>query len=180
MINSKWKKTFGSQGMNPWLPDYMADVYYLYFPVDTGNISSTKESNNVEYWFIEYKGKPTLSQVKKDLYELINSETDRHILEDFVYTDPAGKEHKVWLSQENQFNYNAAVNAVQMYGEAVLPQTFKFGTDESIDLYTFTTKEELGQFFVKALKHIQSCIERGLRIKGSIDWELYGKEAKHE
>lgn len=180
MINSKWKKTFGSQGMNPWLPDYMADVYYLYFPVDTGNISSTKESNNVEYWYTEYNGKPTLEQVKKDLYELINHETDRHILEDFVYTDPAGKEHKVWLSQENQFNYNAAVNAVQMYGGAVLPQTFKFGTDENIDLYTFTTKEELGQFFLKALNYIQSCIEQGLRIKSSIDWELYGKEAKHE
>lgn len=181
MTNSKWNKTTGSQGINPWLSDQKADIHYLFVPLNF-DFGQKPDSNktNVEYWFIEYKGRPTISQVKQDVHSLINSDTDKRILEDFVYTDAAGKEHKVWLSQENQFNYNAAVNAVQMYGEAVLPQIFKFGTDENIDLYTFTTKEELGQFFVKALKHIQSCIERGLRIKGSIDWELYGKEAKHE
>lgn len=180
MINSKWKKTSGNQGMNPWLPDYLADVYYLYFPVDTGSTSSTKESNNVEYWYTKYNGRPTLEQVKKDLYELINHETDNRILSSFVYTDPKGVNHSVWLSQENQFNYSAAVNAAQMFGDAVLPQTFKFGTDENLDLYTFTTKEELGQFFLKTLKHIQSCIEYGLSVKNSIDWDIYGKEAIHE
>ena len=179
MINSKWNKTTGSQGMNPWLPDYLADVYYLFFPVDNGE-TSTSGSNNVEYWYTEYKGKPTLEQVKQDLYELINHETDIRILSSFIYTDPKGVNHSVWLSQENQFNYMAAINATQMFGDAVLPKTFKFGTDENLDLYTFTTKEELGQFFLKTLNHIQSCIEHGLIVKNSIDWNVYGKEAIHE
>nr|DAY40863.1 MAG TPA: protein of unknown function (DUF4376) [Caudoviricetes sp.] len=179
MINSKWNKTTGSQGMNPWLPDYLADVYYLFFPVDNGE-TSTSGSNNVEYWYTEYKGKPTLEQVKQDLYELINHETDIRILSSFIYTDPKGVNHSVWLSQENQFNYMAAINATQMFGDAVLPKTFKFGTDENLDLYTFTTKEELGQFFLKTLNHIHSCIEHGLIVKNSIDWNVYGKEAIHE
>lgn len=175
MTNSKWNKTNGSRGMNPWLPDYMSGVYYLYFPVDNGNSSTS--SNNVEYWYTEYKGRPTLEQVKHDIYELINHETDIRILSSFVYTDPKGINHSVWLSQENQFNYIAAVNAAQMFGDAVLPQTFKFGTDENLDLYTFTTKEELCQFFIKAMKHIQSCIEYGFNVKNSIDWDIYGKGA---
>lgn len=112
----------------------------------------------------------TLQDVKDAIYADANAETDRRILEDFVWE---GK--NVWLSSENQFNFKAAYDlAVQTQG-ASLPVKFKLGeTAEGEPVYhTFEDMEEFTDFYTKAIAFINQCLNEGWERKDSIDWSDY-------
>lgn len=94
----------------------------------------------------------------------VNSETDKRILTGFVWRD-----HNIWLSTENQFNYKAAYDiAVQTKGKN-LPVTFKFGTEDYADYFQFEDMDTLEDFYTSAISYVQNTLAEGWKIKDAIE-----------
>lgn len=131
------------------------------------------DENNPETgsWMMEVvHTTPSEQSLKRMFDNYYNKETDRKILEDFVW-----HEHKVWLSSENQFNYKAAYDLAVQTGGQNLPVVFKFGTDEKPEYHTFETLEELSDFYFKAMQHINDALAEGWKKKDSFNWLEYKK-----
>lgn len=111
---------------------------------------------------------PSLQEIKNTINDYYNQIVDKKILTEFVW-----KNMNVWLSTENQFNYKAAYDLSVQYNGETLPITFKF--DNGIDsiFYEFKTLEDLTDFYLQAIKHIQHCLEYGWMKKNGIDWSFY-------
>lgn len=128
----------------------------------------TNEDGSASYMEEELDHKPNAEEVRSLVSEWYNAETDERILSGFEYDA-----QPVWLSSENQFNYKAAYDlAVQTDGQN-LPVTFKFGTDDSPSYRTFETVDELQDFYMKVMKHIQDALSEGWKKKDALDLALY-------
>lgn len=129
--------------------------------------SSGQEGKLVET--IVSGGKPTLDRIKEIVMGWIDKQTDERILSGHHYQG-----HMVWLNLENQSNYfRAYVFAVLSQG-AILPLTFKLGTNDAPHLETFDTLDTLSTFILGAFRHINDTVEAGWRRKyEQIDWSLY-------
>lgn len=124
----------------------------------------------------------TLEAVKKAILSDIDADTDANILSGYQWTvlhgDDEGKVASVWLSKENQMNYKAKHDAARDYPDLVtFPMKYKIAeTEESVDVYEeFQDINELAQFFIGAISHIESCVNAGWARKKSIDWTPYEK-----
>lgn len=97
----------------------------------------------------------------------IDAETDRKILRGHVWNG-----NPVWLSSENQFNYKAAFDlSVQTDGQN-LPITFKLGEKDGENIYhTFESVEELQDFYVSCVEHINQCLKEGWTKKEALKAE---------
>lgn len=127
-----------------------------------------KDDMTAFYMEEEFDHKPTAEEIRSMVTEWSNGQTTAAILSGFTYEDAP-----VWLSQENQFNYQSAYSlAVQTKG-ASLPVTFKFGTDSEPVYKTFSTVESLEDFYIKAVRHILNTIEDGWKKKDAFDLSLY-------
>lgn len=115
-------------------------------------------------WRQKFKQKPSLADIRAIIKETINNETDRKILEGFVW-----KGMPVWLSSENQFNYKAAYDLAVQTGGATLPVRFKFGTDAVPVYYTFESLEDFGSFYTSAMRHIDTALNDGWDEKSLVD-----------
>ena len=103
---------------------------------------------------------PTPYEVENLVFEYINSNTRSNIQNNFVWND-----YSVYLSDNNQRNYKAAFDlAIQTNGES-LPVKFKFTKEGKTEYYTFTTVEELKDFYLKLNNHINLCLENGWNMK---------------
>lgn len=119
-------------------------------------------------WRKRYTRKPTLEEIMSTVTEQINRNVDEKILSGMTY-----KGQQVWLSTENQLNYKAAYDlAVQTEGKT-LPVRFKFGTDEEPSYHTFESVEELGDFYVAVVKHIQDTLDEGWTEKDGVEWDKF-------
>ena len=119
-------------------------------------------------WRRDYDHRPTAEELRRDVTELVNGLVDERILCGMTY-----KDMEVWLSTENQLNYKAAHDlAVQTEGKT-LPVTFKFGTEEDPQYHTFETVEELEDFHVAMVKHIQAALAEGWAEKDNKDWHIF-------
>lgn len=128
----------------------------------------TNEDGSASYMEEELDHKPNAEEVRSLVSEWYNAETDERILSGFEYEG-----QPVWLSSENQFNYKAAYDlAVQTDGQN-LPVIFKFGTDDSPSYRTFETVDELQDFYMKVMKHIQDALSEGWKKKDALDLALY-------
>ena len=85
---------------------------------------------------------------------------------------------EVWLSSENQFNYKAAYDLAVMSQGNSLPSTFKFGTTENPVYYTFSTLDDISDFYLSAMAYINRCLTEGWKQKDSIDWSVYEEALK--
>lgn len=119
---------------------------------------------------VEYR--PSLDEIKEMIIAAINADVDETILSGFVW-ESDGHQYRVWLSTENQFNYKSAFDLAVQTGGATLPVTFKFGTADEPEYYTFTTLEELQGFYIQAIQFIQETYQRGWAEKDSIDMSNY-------
>ncbi len=115
-------------------------------------------------WRQKFKQKPSLADIRAIIKETINNETDRKILEGFVW-----KGMPVWLSTENQFNYKAAYDLAVQTNGAALPVRFKFGTDVAPVYYTFESLEDFADFYAKAMVHINTVLNEGWAEKDLAD-----------
>lgn len=115
-------------------------------------------------WRQKFKQKPSLADIRTIIKETINNETDRKILEGFVW-----KGMPVWLSTENQFNYKAAYDLAVQTNGATLPVRFKFGTDVAPVYYTFKSLEDFADFYAQAMVHINTVLNEGWAEKDLAD-----------
>ncbi len=127
-----------------------------------------REDGSASYMEEELDHRPHVEEVRLLVSGWYNAETDERILSGFEYEG-----QPVWLSNENQFNYKAAYDLAVQTGGQNLPVTFKLGTDDSPSYRTFETVEALQDFYVKAMKHIQTALSEGWKKKDALDLALY-------
>lgn len=144
-------------------------------------ISFGREQVDKEHstWYEVYfykKQHPVVTQedvkeaIKAAVDDIINSQTRERILSGFVWH---GK--NVWLSSENQFNFNAAYAlAIQTNGKS-LPMRFKLGeAEKGVPVYhTFEDMEEFTDFHAKMIAFIGTCLNEGWEKKDGTDWSIY-------
>lgn len=140
--------------------------YEVFYDEDEGG---NKIPSNVGTWTEAIiKPKPSLEQIKTFIFNAINKRTDEKIISGFEW-----KGMSVWLSTENQFNYKAVYDVAVQTNGANLPLTFKFGDSENPIYYKFEELEDLQDFYLKALEHINEQLVIGWKKKDSINWEQY-------
>ena len=110
----------------------------------------------------------SFAQIKLFIINEINKTVDNKILSGFTW-----KDMPVWLSTENQFNYKAVYDVAVQTNGANLPLIFKFGDSENPIYYKFEEFEDLQDFYLKALEHINEQLVLGWKKKDSIDWSVY-------
>lgn len=128
----------------------------------------TKEDGSASYMEEELDHRPDAEEIRSLVSQWYNANTDARILSGFEYEG-----QPVWLSSENQFNYKAAYDLAVQSGGQNLPVTFKLGMDDAPSYRTFETVEELQDFYVKAMKHIQNALSEGWKKKDALDLALY-------
>lgn len=111
---------------------------------------------------------PTLATIKQDIRDDINASTDNRILNGLTW-----KGMPIWLSVENQMNYKNAYDLARDSNGAILPITFKFGTDTQPIFYDFKELSDLGDFIGACLDHIQTCLNDGWKAQAAININDY-------
>lgn len=112
--------------------------------------------------------KPTLEEVKSIITNWYNSIVDQEILTGYTWQGIP-----VWLSLENQVNYKAIYDLSLQNNDELLPVTIKLGTTDNTIYYTFDDIDTLKEFYIGAVKHIQSALAKGWEVKKEIDWSIY-------
>lgn len=127
------------------------------------------QETNIGVWEeCSFQYKPDILEIKELINSYYNSIVDINILKGYKW-----KDFDVWLSSENQFNYKAAYDiAIQTNGDN-LPLKVKFGDNENPKYYIFTDLNDLEDFYIGAVKHIQKELNQGWYKKDSIKWEEY-------
>lgn len=137
--------------------------YLLIFGFDTDD-----DGNNFT-WRKYYDHKPSLREIKQDISDLVNTETDAKILTGFTWNSKP-----VYLSTENQQNFKAAYDFARDTDGATLPVKFKLGEDEDANpvYHTFTKFEPLADFVTKATAFVIETLNEGWK-KKDIDYSIF-------
>lgn len=114
--------------------------------------------------------KPTQDEIKEIIIAQINRNVEEKILCGLVW-----KDMPIWLSTENQFNYKAAYDLAVQTGEQSLPVKFKFGTDEQPVYHTFTTLDDLQEFYMTSLAFVQQVLDEGWQEKDNLDLSVFNQ-----
>lgn len=122
----------------------------------------------ISYIEQEFPYKPSLDEIKTLITNWYNSEIALKIKTGFIW-----KDIPIWLSSENQFNYKSVYDLSVGEKGKNLPVTFKFGNDESPVYYTFEDINDLKDFYLSMVKHINDTVSEGWKLKDSIKWEDY-------
>jgi hypothetical protein len=107
-----------------------------------------------------YTKEPTNAEIINDIFEALNKMCDEKILSGHTF-----KGMPVWLSKENQDNYETAHNIARDTGGASLPETFKFGGDYDFILYEFKTLEDIDDFYMGCYRFVKECLAECWRYK---------------
>lgn len=155
------EKRYGATERNDRLMKIGRNKWELIYGYDTDGISGWTYRER-------FTRKPTMDEIKEIITAQINRNVEEKILCGLVWRDMP-----IWLSTENQFNYKAAYDlAVQTNGLS-LPVKFKFGTDEQPVYHTFNEIDELREFYVTSLEHVQNVLEEGWQEKESLDLSVF-------
>lgn len=119
------------------------------------------DGNGYNYRHV-FTHRPSLQECKDVITELIRSKVQQTILSGMTY-----KGKMVWLSAENQRNYDAYATLAEV------PVRVKLGTDEDPEYYTFEDATELKEFYAQTVRHIRDAISEGWNELDSIDWSEY-------
>ena len=114
--------------------------------------------------------KPTQDEIKEIIIAQINRNVEEKILCGLVW-----KDMPIWLSTENQFNYKAAYDLAVQTGGQSLPVKFKFGTDEQPVYHTFTTLDDLQEFYMTSLAFVQQVLDDGWQEKYNLDLSVFNQ-----
>ena len=117
-----------------------------------------------------YDHKPTKTELKEDITQLIDGITDSKILQGFRWNEVS-----VYLSTENQMNFKAAFDLNMQTGGLMLPVKFKLGEDaEGNAVYhTFENMDDFTDFYTSAVSYINQCLNEGWAEKDSLDMSSY-------
>lgn len=117
-------------------------------------------------WRKDYNHQPTKAELKSDIDTLINAETDAKILSGYEWDGQT-----VWLSVENQLNYKTAYDLAVQTSGATLPVTVKVGQEDAPTYVEFSSVNELGEFYMGAVTHIQGAQKAAWKEKDGVDYE---------
>lgn len=116
----------------------------------------------------EFDHKPTDDEIKVLISGWIDEQTREKILSGFLFEGSI-----VWLSIENQTNYERDYHKAHLGLGGALPVTFKFGSDEEPVYRRFDTLADLEVFYQGFTNHIKQTQLDGWNAKDAIDLELY-------
>ena len=130
----------------------------------------TDEDGNGYNFRKNYDHKPTKTELKEDITQLIDGITDSKILQGFRWTEVS-----VYLSTENQMNFKAAFDLNMQTGGLMLPVKFKLGedTEGNAVYHTFENMEDFTDFYTSAVSYINQCLNEGWAEKDSLDMSSY-------
>lgn len=117
-----------------------------------------------------FNRKPTQDEIKDIIIAQINRNVEEKILCGLVW-----KDMPIWLSTENQLNYKAAYDLAVQTGGQSLPVKFKFGTDEQPVYHTFTTLDDLQEFYMTSLAFVQQVLDEGWQEKNNLDLSVFNQ-----
>ena len=123
------------------------------------------------YFYKKSDGKPGIERVKAAIIKDIDERTDYKSEHGYKW-----QEKPVKLNWENRQNFKAVHDAAAMYPQSVtFPKLFKLsdGDDGQAVYYTFTSMQELAQFYLGGLGWIEQCVEEGFAKKDSFDFTPY-------
>ena len=130
----------------------------------------TDEDGNGYNFRKNYDHKPTKTELKEDITQLIDGITDSKILQGFRWNEVS-----VYLSTENQMNFKAAFDLNMQTGGLMLPVKFKLGedTEGNAVYHTFENMEDFTDFYTAAVSCINQCLNEGWAGKDSLDMSRY-------
>lgn len=130
----------------------------------------TDEDGNGYNFRKNYDHKPTKTELKEDITQLIDGITDSKILQGFRWNEVT-----VYLSTENQMNFKAAFDLNMQTGGLMLPVKFKLGEDTvgNAVYHTFENMEDFTDFYTSAVSYINQCLNEGWAEKDSLDMSRY-------
>ena len=130
----------------------------------------TDEDGNGYNFRKNYDHKPTKTELKEDITQLIDGITDSKILQGFRWNEVS-----VYLSTENQMNFKAAFDLNMQTGGLMLPVKFKLGEDTEANAvyHTFENMEDFTDFYQSAISYINQCLNEGWAEKDSLDMSSY-------
>ena len=130
----------------------------------------TDEDGNGYNFRKNYDHKPTKTELKEDITQLIDGITDSKILQGFRWNAVS-----VYLSTENQMNFKAAFDLNMQTGGLMLPVKFKLGedTEGNAVYHTFENMEDFTDFYTSAVSYINQCLNEGWAEKDSLDMSSY-------
>lgn len=127
---------------------------------------TTDDSGTTSYMEEEFNHKPSGEEIKSLISGWISDSTRERIISGFSYEGVP-----VWLSQENQTNYERAyIQSKIGNGVSVV---FKFGTDDKPVYRRFENSADLEKFYRAFSEHIQQAQLDGWNARESIDLALY-------
>ena len=113
----------------------------------TNNEKFLKEHGYEEYIFIPTPYKPTMEEEIENSIRLINEETDKRILNDFVWNG-----NEFYLSLENQFNFKNLYDLREM---KEYPITIKTKTGFT----TLNDVHDVEEFYLAGVEFIENCLK---------------------
>lgn len=130
----------------------------------------TDEDGNGYNFRKNYDHKPTKTELKEDITQLIDCTTDSKILQGFRWNEVS-----VYLSTENQMNFKAAFDLNMQTGGLMLPVKFKLGedTEGNAVYHTFENMDDFTNFYTSAVSYINQCLNEGWAEKDSLDMSSY-------
>ena len=150
------------------LNDKNVNIMFDYQPVKKMVNGEEKETPLAIWEEHRFNHIPTEEEIQKVVLDYYNKKIDNEILSGLVW-----KGMNIWLSSENQFNYKAAYDLAVQTNGATLPMVFKFGDDKNVVYYEFKTVEELSDFYMASINHIQTTLQKGWDVKDNINWPIF-------
>ena len=120
-----------------------------------------------KYYEKDFPYLPGIDEIKKETEDLINSEVAEEIMSGYTWNGM-----KVWLSLENQRNYESLLTSMQAELN-VLPVKLRFGTATEPKYHVFEDLEEYKEFYTGLQKHITDCLSRGWARKDNVNYKIY-------
>lgn len=144
-------------------------IMWDYKPIKKTNAMGVEIETPLAIWQeYTFNYKPTLSEIKNIIINYYNKKINEKILSGMIWNNM-----NIWLSSENQFNYKVAYDLALQTNGANLPIVFKFGDNETPVYHEFKTLQELSEFYMSSVMHIQNTLQEGWELKDSIDWKKY-------
>jgi hypothetical protein len=149
--------------------DKHVTIMWDYKPIFKANAKGEEIESPLATWQEHtFNHIPTLSEIKEVITSYYNKLIDQSILSGLVWNGM-----KVWLSNENQFNYKVAYDLAVQTNGATLPIIFKFGDNDETVYYEFKTLEDLSNFYITSINYVQTVLKEGWNKKDEINWDIY-------
>lgn len=130
-------------------------------------INYNEEDSTWNYHEYDFPHYPSKEEIREAAERIINSDIGEKITTGYEWSGM-----KIWLSFENQRNYESILTSIQAELD-ILPVKLRFGTPEEPKYHIFEDPEEYKEFYKGLQKHITNCLAEGWERKDKINYDIY-------